>query len=175
VSITRPTVGLRAGGKRPFEWKEQLMNAWIAVSTLAAALVGQSSEPPQWTDDYAVALAATKKTQRPLLVVIDDSQQPHPRLEHVSTTADTTQTTPLSGYQLCRIDAATEYGREVAESFKVRQYPYSAIIDRTGSVILHQQSGPITTQEWAATLARHRSGIYAAERQAAVARTQRFC
>jgi hypothetical protein len=147
------------------------MNTWIFVSTLVAALAARSPEAPRWTADYAVALAATKSTQRPLLVVIDDPRRTDARLQQVSISADRTPADLLANYELCRIDAKTPYGRQTAESFKVQEYPFAAIIDRTGSVILHQQSGPITADQWTEMLARHRSGVYTQQRQVAVART----
>jgi hypothetical protein len=169
--ITRPIVGPRAVAIFLSLGKESAMNTWIFVSTLAAVLAGRSPEAPRWTADYAVALAATKTTERPLLVVINDPWRTDVRLEQVSSSTDKTQAELLASFQLCRIDAKTPYGRQTAESFKVQEYPFAAIIDRTGSVILHQQSGPVTAQEWSAMLARHRSGVYTPQRQVAVART----
>lgn len=147
------------------------MNTWMIVPTLVSLLSGPSPVADRWTDDYAVALAATKKTQRPLLIVIDDARRKDWRLELVSSKADQDPSALLSQFELCRIDVATEYGQAVAESFKVQEYPFAAIIDRTGSVILHKESGPTTAQEWSAVLARHRSGVYTPPHQVAVART----
>jgi hypothetical protein len=139
------------------------MNGILAAWTVAAGLLGQSPDTPQWHTDYGAALAATKRADRPLLVVIDDPSRPDHRIEQASTGTTGTRAELLSAYELCHIDATTGYGRQVAEAFKVRQYPYTAIIDRTGSVILHQRSGQYTSQDWVTTLARYKSGVYHVE------------
>jgi hypothetical protein len=148
------------------------MNGILAAWTVAAGLVGQTPDAPQWHTDYGVALAATKRAERPLLVVIDEPNRPDHRIEQVSARLERAQAELLAAYELCHIDATTQYGRQVAESFKVREYPHTAIIDRTGSVILHQQSGQFTAQRWAATLATFKSGVYHAERTATATRSR---
>ena len=133
-----------------------------------AGLLGQAADVPKGHIDYGVALAATKKAQRPLLVIIDDPNKPDRRVEQASERTNGTQSELLAAYEICRVDATTAYGQQVADSFKVREFPYTAIIDRTGSVILYQQSGQITPERWTATLASYKSGVYHAERAATV-------
>ena len=143
--ITRPIVGL-APRRFSYPWKG-IGNEHLDFCLDARGRTCRPvAEAPRWTADYAVALAATKTTQRPLLVVINDPWRTDVRLEQVSSSTDKTQAELLASFQLCRIDAKTPYGRQTAESFKVQEYPFAAIIDRTGSVILHQQSGPVTAR-----------------------------
>lgn len=155
------------------------MNGILAAWTVAAGLLGQSPDTPHWHTDYGTALAATKQAERPLLVVIDDPNRPDHRIEQVSAQLDRSQGELLAAYELCHIDATTRYGRQVAESFNVREFPYTAIIDRTGSVILHQHSGQFTADRWAdrwaATLAGFKSGVYHAESTATATRSRRMC
>jgi hypothetical protein len=99
------------------------------------------------------------------LVVIDDPSVADRRIEQVSSRNDQFGAELLAAYELCHIDATTRYGQQVAAAFKVREYPHTAIIDRTASVILHQETGQFTTDRWVSTLATYRSGVYrAAER-----------
>ena len=141
------------------------MHGIVAVWTVAAGLLGQAPQTPHWHTDYGAALAATKQSQRPLLVVIDDPSAADRRIEQVSARDDRAGAALLAAYELCHIDATTRYGQQVAAAFKVREYPHTAIIDRTASVILHQQTGRFTTERWVSTLATYRNGVYrAAER-----------
>jgi hypothetical protein len=151
------------------------MNGTLAVWTVAAGLLGQAPDAPRWHTDYGAALAATKLSHRPLLVVIDDPSVPERRIEQVSIRDDATSADLMAAYELCHIDATTRYGRQVAESFKARDLPYTAIIDRTGSVILHQQTGRISTQSWVATLATYRHGEYRTSERAETVRSGRIC
>ena len=154
------------------------MHGIVAVWTVAAGLLGQTPDTPRWHTDYGAALAATKQSQRPLLVVIDDPSKPDHRIEQISRGDDRTGAELLAAYELCHIDDTTRYGKQVAAAFKVREYPHTAIIDRTGSVILHQETGRFTTDRWVATLATYRSGVYrAVERveRAETVRSGRIC
>jgi len=151
------------------------MQGIIAVWAFSAALTGASAKAPQWHTDYGAALAATRQSQRPLLVVIDDPGVAEHRIEQVSARNDRSGAEILESYELCHIDARTRYGQQVAASFKVRQYPHTAIIDRTGSVILHQQTGRFTTEAWVATLATYREGVYHAAERTERVRGGRLC
>jgi hypothetical protein len=75
----------------------------------------------------------------------------------------------LKSYRLCRVDATTEYGKKVAKAFGATQLPHTAIIDRTGSVVLFKQAGQIAATDWNAALAKYQSGV-----SQPVARTQYY-
>jgi hypothetical protein len=57
------------------------------------------------------------------------------------------------------VDVTTDYGRKVAKAFGVSALPHTAIIDKTGSVILYQQSGELPEEQWNGAIQRHRTGI----------------
>jgi hypothetical protein len=118
----------------------------IALTSIAATSGGH-----KWEADYGKALAATRADDRPLLVVL--------QVPGESQVADDSEQAKLLGdYQLCRIDASTEYGQRVAEAFKAESLPYMAIIDKTGSVVLFHKEGQLSEEEWQSTLAAHRKG-----------------
>ena len=130
------------------------------LSTLMlAAVAALSADAPKadWHADYGVALEETKQENQPLLVVMDipgdDAQSLDPELLKAEGGA-----LPLAKYALCHIDASTEYGKKVAEGFKVTEFPHVAIIDKSGSVILHRVEGDVEKAEWLSVLLKHQEG-----------------
>ncbi|TWT95324.1 hypothetical protein Pla108_34700 [Botrimarina colliarenosi] len=140
-----------------------MLSIWMFVAAVAVPTANADSAPTlatEWHADYGVALAETKQEEHPLLVVFeqpgDESQQLDPSLLSADSGAF-----PLDSYALCRIDVSTDYGKQVAEGFKVTEFPHVAIIDKSGSVILRRVSGDITKQEWTSVLKKHEDGARA--------------
>ncbi|HYO23731.1 MAG TPA: hypothetical protein VEQ85_02165 [Lacipirellulaceae bacterium] len=133
------------------------------VHFLAAAVVASSfavmPEQANWQADYGKALAATRSDQRPLLVVLDIPSNPQASLSGELLAAQGEQAKLLEAYELCHVDVSTAYGKQVAEAFKATQFPHTAIIDRTGAVVLFKKPGQIGATEWNATLAKYQSGV----------------
>ena len=50
----------------------------------------------------------------------------------------------LGNYQLCHVDTSTEYGKKVAEAFRAKEFPFTAIIDKTGSIVLTKKEGQLS-------------------------------
>lgn len=130
----------------------------VAISALAASTVSSDSGSLQWQADYGKALAATRDEERPLLVVLDVPDDPKEALEAEQLESKGEQGKLLGSYELCHVDVSTKYGKKVAEAFRAKEFPFTAIIDRTGSFVLAKQSGPISSEEWLETLARYREG-----------------
>ncbi|MEO1498114.1 MAG: hypothetical protein AAFV43_13285 [Planctomycetota bacterium] len=127
----------------------------LTVAVIAA--LPTPTAPADWKADYGEALEATRQTDKPLIVVIDrpevESERLSPELLSPNSGAF-----PLGAYSLCRVDASTEYGKKVAEVFRVTSFPHVAIIDKTGSIILKRMSGDISRDAWTTTLETHRDG-----------------
>jgi len=49
----------------------------------------------------------------------------------------------------------------VAKAFGATQFPHTAIIDRTGAVVIFKQPGQIAEGEWTAVLTRYKTGLRA--------------
>lgn len=135
-----------------------MLSSWILMSLAALTAAATPSGDAAWEADYGQALEQTREDNRPLLVVLDDPTDESRRLDE-SLLDPTSGALPLGGYDLCRVDVSTEYGKRVAEVFRATSFPHVAIIDKTGSVILTRMSGPITETSWKATLARYESGV----------------
>ena len=120
--------------------------------------MGAAPQHGGWQDDYSQALATAQADRKPLLVVIDNPDQPQQTLRQVSH-AKADSSALLENYHLCRIDASTEYGRQVADSFGVKSYPYTVITDRSAKKIIYRKGGEFSDAQWATTLADYRRGI----------------
>lgn len=138
------------------------MVSYLATAIVAASLAAAMPQAPQWESDYGKALRATRATDdHPLLVVLESPSQSDASVQQVSYTSATVspeEAELLAPYQLCRVDASTEYGKKVAKAFGVTSFPYTAIIDRTGTVIIYAKSGKLPADEWAETLKTYKSG-----------------
>jgi len=128
------------------------------VLSSAVAATASSSRPVEWQADYGKALAATRADDRPLLVVLEVPSDPKTAVEGEQLKTDGEQAKLLASYQLCRVDASTEYGQKVAKAFKAKKFPFTAIIDKTGSIVLHKKQGQLTDAEWNKTLSDYKSG-----------------
>jgi hypothetical protein len=129
-----------------------MVQYFAAVMTVAASFA--ASTKVEWQSDYGKALAATRSDQRPLLVVLDDPADPKARLD--AQLLDETKL--LKPFRVCRVDVSTDYGRKVAEAFHATQFPHTAIIDKTGAVVIYKKPGQISENEWSDALAKYKSG-----------------
>ena len=137
------------------------MLSYLATATLAVGLLASTPQPPQWESDYGDALKATRAGNQPLLVVIEKPRDEEARIAPALLSEDSikgNQFELLQPYELCRVDASTKYGREVAKAFRTKSYPYMAIIDKTGSVILYSKTGDIDAKDWERALSQHKRG-----------------
>lgn len=136
-------------------------SALIAVNVIGLASQGDSS-PSGWDKDYGRALAATRKAQdRPLLVVLDapaGRQSDIKPVQLIRSLSTARAVNLLAPYVLCHVDVSTDYGQKVAKAFKTTEFPYMAIIDKTGRKIVYQASGPLSDDQWETALTTHKSG-----------------
>ncbi|MBW3597753.1 MAG: hypothetical protein KY475_10815 [Planctomycetes bacterium] len=119
------------------------------VATLAAP------QGPQWMDNYGQALQTARAARKPLLVVLDTAP---PSDERVRSAAHRAADPLLRPYVLCRIDVSTPYGKKMAAAFQAKSFPYTAVIDNTGSVILARRQGVLTEAAWNNLLITYQSG-----------------
>lgn len=132
----------------------------LATAILAVGFLTAKSESPEWKADYGKALEATRAEEKPLLVVLDKPADEQTRIDPalLSEGDSGKQQELLSPYELCHVDASTTYGKKVAKAFKVTDFPHTAIIDRTGSVILFSKTGKMKPNQWQHTLLAYKLG-----------------
>lgn len=124
------------------------------LTVVAAAAIGAPAEAPQWESDYGKALEQVRADDKPLLVVVE---KPGQAVDEAL--METESDGALQKYDLCRVDASTEYGQKVADAFKAKSFPYVAFIDKTGSVVLHSHQGKITESTWNSSLTKYQAGV----------------
>jgi hypothetical protein len=137
------------------------MVSYLATATLAVSLLTSTPQPLEWQADYGKALAATRSGDQPLLIVVDKPGTAENRLDPTLLSQGTIEGQSfelLRPYHLCHVDASTEYGQEVAKAFKADSFPFTAIIDKTGSVVLFSKSGQIAGDEWQQVLKSFQKG-----------------
>jgi hypothetical protein len=132
----------------------------ICLLMVAAALSVEKAPPAplKWHPNYTEALKVTKASAKPLLVVVDDPAKPQSRSRLVQDKPDKARTELLRNYELCHVDARTEHGKRVAQAFDVSQFPFTAVIDKSGAGILYQKSGQLTNEECKVQLETYREG-----------------
>lgn len=128
--------------------------SWIVVAGFLAA----PSSGREWLEDYGQALATTKESQRPLLIVIDQQPKWLAHIEPVSDVGQPVAPALLKKYTLCHVDASTPYGKRVAEAFRTSTFPTTVIIDKTGSVQIAKKAGPLSADALTSLLIMHQHG-----------------
>ncbi len=134
-----------------------LVSLALIVSSFAASSVSRDTSAT-WQADYGKALEATRKDDRPLLVVLDVPGNPQSELETEQLESKGEQAELLDAYQLCHVDVSTSYGKKVADAFHATEFPFTAIIDKTGSIVLCKKAGKISDAEWQETLEKYQAG-----------------
>jgi hypothetical protein len=137
------------------------MVSYLAAATLAVSLLTSTPQPLEWQADYGKALAATRSGDQPLLIVLDKPGTTENRLDPALLSQGTIEGQDfelLRPYHLCHVDASTDYGQEVAKAFKADSFPFTAIIDKTGSVVIYSKAGNMQTDEWQQVLKSFQKG-----------------
>jgi hypothetical protein len=137
------------------------MLSYLATATLAVSLLTSTPQPLEWQADYGKALAATRSGDQPLLVVVDKPGTSDKQLDPNLLSQDTIEGQDfelLRPYHLCHVDASTDYGQAVAKAFKADSFPFTAIIDKTGSVVLFSKTGQMASDEWQVLLKSYQKG-----------------
>ena len=96
-----------------------------------------------------------------MLVVLDKPAATDARVAPellAASNADPNEAELLKPYELCHVDVTTEYGQKVADAFKAKTFPYVAVIDKTGSVIIFSKTGKMASDEWNRLLNTYKSG-----------------
>jgi hypothetical protein len=137
------------------------MVSLLATAVLALSFGAAGPDPVEWEASYGKALEATRAVEHPLLVVLDKPAAADARVAPEllgSGAAAGKEAELLRPYQLCHVDVTTEYGQKVAQAFKAKSFPFVAVIDKTGSVIIYSKAGKIGSDEWNKMLSTYKSG-----------------
>lgn len=134
------------------------MVEYLAMTMIAISTWGVSADSVDWQSDYGKALEASRADSRPLLIVLDNPSDPQAAAAEDQLVAEGEQEELLSAYECCHVDVSTKYGKKVADAFHAKEFPFAAIIDKTGSVVLCKKTGKVSDAEWQETLATYQTG-----------------
>lgn len=137
------------------------------VFALLACLAAAIAPDLNWSNHYGTARKQAIASGKPLLVVIENRDPlalpSAPTIEQISWTSPQVSPELLVKFELCRIDASTEYGRRVARAFNANKLPLTAIIDKTGEWMVYVKAGDMNTSELNDVLAEWQQGVASAE------------
>ena len=131
----------------------------VTLGAVSASPVSVETDGAQWQTNYTKALAATRKNDRPLLVVVDKPDEPKQALKAEQLDVAGKQGDLLESYELCHVDADTKHGKKVADAFKAKEFPFTAIIDKNGEFVLAKKTGQLSSNEWKSTLVKYQKGV----------------
>ncbi|MDA0661186.1 MAG: hypothetical protein O3C60_20485, partial [Planctomycetota bacterium] len=114
---------------------------------------GEQAASLAWSGDYGKALAMARASGKPLIVLIEKSDDPSHSVDVAKTFSAGDQEGVTAKFELCRVDASTQYGQELAKSFGVYQFPFTAVSTRDGTRIAYRRQGPITSDQLRSALA----------------------
>ena len=130
---------------------------YVTAIMLLASGVTANSEL-DWSNDYTKAKAHAREVRRPLLVIMEDPGNEKTKFNDQRLASRKEQIELMKKYQLCRVDVSTNYGRRVAKAFKVSEFPYTAITDKTTAYIAFRGAGQMEDGEWNEMLEEHVKG-----------------
>jgi hypothetical protein len=134
------------------------MQVLLMAALATASLAVSATENLEWSDHYAQAKVQAAAEHRPLLVVLENSQDPNGRLDEGQLVNDEAEVQLLQHYRLCRMDVNSDYGKRVAAAFGAKQYPFTAITDSSAKYITFQANGPLSPEQWQQTLSSRKDG-----------------
>lgn len=135
-----------------------LVAVLVTVGAISADNVSVKKDGAKWESNYTKALQATRKDDRPLLVVLDNPNKAKEAIDADQLELEGKQGELLESYQLCHVDVTTKYGKKVADAFHAEQFPFISIIDKKGEFILVKKTGQIEGKEWESTLKKYKEG-----------------
>lgn len=128
------------------------MNGLICSVVLAANAASMAPMSDHWTSNYASALQAARLQQRPLLVILENPNNPDQRVEELKPGDGTEMGNLLLKYELCRVDVTTDYGQKVAEVYDATALPCTVITDKSCRIVMFRGFGQYTPEMWSSTL-----------------------
>lgn len=131
-----------------------LFLAAFASANLAVSATGDL----EWTTHYAQAKKSAAEHHRPLLVVLEDPNDPESKFDEAQMVNDESNRELAGKFELCRVDVTTEYGKRVAKAFGANELPYTAITDKSAKFITFRKAGKMNAEQWASTMSETKDG-----------------
>jgi hypothetical protein len=150
------------------------MQVLLMAAMATANLAVTATSDLEWSDHYANAKVQAAAEHRPLLVVLENSANPQGRFDEQNLASGDKQVELLHHYRLCRMDVTTEYGKRVASAFGAKQFPFTAITDKSARYITFQTNGGMSAERWEQTLTSRKDGNLVTTTEPAEGRVEAF-
>lgn len=137
------------------------MHWMLSAALMAATPPGASYDagPTAHYVSYTTGYEAARAQGRPMLLILNpgaDSTGEAVTFEALSKTRQRRDL--LKKYVVVIVDSQTRHGRQVRESFRVRQLPYVAVIDKRQQKQIYRTSEALQGQQWTWILDTYQTG-----------------
>ena len=142
-------------------------------------LVGQSNgDGPNlkvWWNDYGSAYRLAEKEHKPLLILFEEVKATGRVSRDFSRLQQSSASSLLSPYILCRIDTSSPSGRDLAQRFAAPGFPSVVITDKRLNRVIYRRHGPLSDLDWAVMLVSYRTGERLPERSSQASDQRAVC
>jgi len=128
--------------------------AFLLFVVTCTSVTSASTHDLHWKNHYGTAKRTAQAAKRPLVVVIEHSDQGADKIDDESLDGKSREKLANEDFELVKVDAKTAYGMRVAEAFGVQQFPYTAVTDDVSERIVFRKSGPMSQSDWTVALAK---------------------
>lgn len=128
------------------------MTGMMASLAIAVSLTTSTPIDKKWEPDYGTALHKAQAEQRPLIVVLENPNNPAQSASKEALEDSHGRPELLDKFELCRVDVTTKVGKKVADAFGAKEFPYTAITDEKCRKIVHREVGRPAPGKWIAMI-----------------------
>ena len=134
----------------------------IVVCLASSVVTSPTTEATlQWQEHYGAAKRLAQKTERPLLVVLENPANPAGKIDETKISEKDRQAIAKQKFELVRVDVNTDYGKRVAKAFGAKSFPYTAVTDDRSVNIVYRKAGPMSEKDWRVALAKSKERVAA--------------
>jgi hypothetical protein len=124
-----------------------------------AGLAASELENVALFDNYTSAYRTAKQTERPLLVVLNPSEDADNDAVSLGDLTATEQSRELlKNYVVTIVDADSEHGKTVQKLFNAKSLPHVVVIDKDQKFQLYKTSKKLDAKTWTTVLRKYKNG-----------------
>lgn len=127
----------------------------ILISGVVSSASGDSGL--SWKRHYDSAKRIAQAAKKPLVVVLENPKSANQKIDISKLAANDLRMLSKGSFELCRVDATTDYGKKVAAAFGAREFPYTVVTDNKSKRIVFRKPGQMSRKDWTLALAKSRT------------------